>query len=50
MPIPKEKDTVYVLNTGFYKSTDGGKTYKAHSRRRTATITICGSPPMTPSA
>ena len=25
---PKDKDTVYVLNTGFYKSTDGGKTYK----------------------
>ncbi len=25
---PKEKDTVYVLNTGFYKSVDGGKTYK----------------------
>ena len=26
---PKARDTVYVLNTGFYKSTDGGKTYKA---------------------
>jgi len=25
----KERDTVYVLNTGFYRSTDGGKTYKA---------------------
>ncbi|MEK6286710.1 MAG: glycosyl hydrolase [Acidobacteriota bacterium] len=25
---PKVRDTVYVLNTGFYKSTDGGKTYK----------------------
>ena len=25
---PKERDTVYVLNTGFYKSTDGGKTCK----------------------
>ena len=24
---PKSRDTVYVLNTGFYKSTDGGKTY-----------------------
>jgi photosystem II stability/assembly factor-like uncharacterized protein len=24
---PKVKDTMYVLNTGFYKSTDGGKTY-----------------------
>jgi photosystem II stability/assembly factor-like uncharacterized protein len=25
---PKVKDTLYVLNTGFYKSTDGGKTYR----------------------
>ena len=25
---PKSRDTVYVLNTGFYKSTDGGKTYR----------------------
>src|SRR5215469_11374884 len=25
---PKTKDTIYVLNTGFYKSTDGGKTYR----------------------
>ncbi|MBZ5621145.1 MAG: glycosyl hydrolase [Acidobacteriia bacterium] len=25
---PKAKDTVFVLNTGFYKSTDGGKTYR----------------------
>jgi len=25
---PKARDTIYVLNTGFYKSTDGGKTYK----------------------
>jgi photosystem II stability/assembly factor-like uncharacterized protein len=25
---PKLRDTVYVLNTGFYKSTDGGKSYK----------------------
>ncbi len=25
---PKTKDTMYVLNTGFYKSTDGGKTYR----------------------
>ena len=24
----KERDTVYVLNTGFYKSTDAGKTYR----------------------
>ncbi|MBI4409576.1 MAG: glycosyl hydrolase, partial [Gemmatimonadetes bacterium] len=26
---PKETETVYVLNTGFYRSTDGGKTYKS---------------------
>ena len=25
---PKEKDAVYVLNTSFFKSTDGGKTFK----------------------
>ena len=25
---PKAKDTMYVLNTGMYKSTDGGKTYR----------------------
>jgi photosystem II stability/assembly factor-like uncharacterized protein len=25
---PKNRDTIYVLNTGFYKSTDGGKTYR----------------------
>ena len=25
---PKEKDTVYVLNTSFFKSIDGGKTFK----------------------
>ncbi len=25
---PKNRDTLYVLNTGFYKSTDGGKTYR----------------------
>ncbi len=25
---PKTKDTVYVLNVGFHKSTDGGKTYR----------------------
>ncbi len=28
---PKSVDTVYVLNTGFYKSNDGGKTYAAIS-------------------
>ncbi len=25
---PKNRDTLYVLNTGFYRSTDGGKTYR----------------------
>src|SRR5436190_1460872 len=25
---PKNRDTLYVLNTGFYKSTDGGKAYR----------------------
>ncbi|HWZ30134.1 MAG TPA: hypothetical protein VNX18_02315 [Bryobacteraceae bacterium] len=25
---PKDKDTLYILNTGLYKSTDGGKTVK----------------------
>jgi photosystem II stability/assembly factor-like uncharacterized protein len=25
---PKNRDTLHVLNTGFYKSTDGGKTYR----------------------
>src|SRR5439155_6903823 len=25
---PKEKDTVYALNTGVYRSTDGGKTFR----------------------
>jgi photosystem II stability/assembly factor-like uncharacterized protein len=28
---PKNADTVYVLNTGFYKSNDGGKTFTAIS-------------------
>ena len=33
---PKAKDTVYVLNVGFYRSTDGGKTYRSlrHAARR----------------
>ncbi len=26
---PKDKDTLYILNTGLYRSTDGGKTVKA---------------------
>ncbi|HEV2690184.1 MAG TPA: glycosyl hydrolase, partial [Bryobacteraceae bacterium] len=25
---PKDKETIYILNTAFFKSTDGGKTYK----------------------
>ncbi|HET9399834.1 MAG TPA: hypothetical protein VFO34_02700, partial [Candidatus Acidoferrales bacterium] len=29
---PKDKDTVYALNTGFYKSTDGGKTFNTTLR------------------
>ncbi len=29
---PKEKDTVYALNTGVYKSTDGGKTFNTTLR------------------
>src|SRR5262245_37516846 len=29
---PKEKDIVYALNTGFYKSTDGGKTFPTSFR------------------
>jgi photosystem II stability/assembly factor-like uncharacterized protein len=29
---PIEKDTVYVLNVGFYKSTDGGKTFPTQLR------------------
>ena len=28
---PKSPDTVYVLNTGFYKSNDGGRTYSTIS-------------------
>ena len=28
---PKNADTVYILNTGFYKSNDGGRTYTAIS-------------------
>ncbi len=29
---PKEKDLVYVLNTGFYRSNDGGKTFPTQLR------------------
>ena len=28
---PKSEDTVYALNTGFYRSTDGGRTFQAYS-------------------
>ena len=27
---PKSADTVYVLNTGFYRSNDGGRALRAH--------------------
>ena len=40
---PKDKDTVYILNVQFYKSTDGGKTHHQRSACRTATTTTCGS-------
>ncbi len=40
---PKVKDTVYVLNVNFYKSTDAGKTWKTDHACRTATTTTCGS-------
>ncbi len=40
---PVDVDTVYALNTGAFKSTDGGKTFDAASSARTATTTICGS-------
>ena len=29
---PKDRDTVYALNTGFYKSTDGGETFDIRIR------------------
>ena len=28
---PKSEDTVYALNTGFYRSTDGGRTFQAYA-------------------
>ena len=31
-PTRRSKDTVYVLNTGFYRSTDAGKTHSRHPR------------------
>jgi hypothetical protein len=39
---PKNRDTLYVLKPGFYKSTDGGKTYRNYVRDM-VTITTCGS-------
>ncbi len=45
---PKDENTVYALNTGFYKSIDGGKTFPIQSECRMGTITICGSIPTTP--
>ena len=40
---PVDADTVYALNVGAFKSTDGGKTFQPKPCSRTATITICGS-------
>ncbi len=31
MADPADSDTVYALNTGFYKSTDGGRTFQAYA-------------------
>ncbi len=42
---PQNADTVYVLNTGVYKSVDGGKTFNISSARRTAITTTYGSTP-----
>ena len=47
---PKNAEEVYVLNTGVYRSLDGGRTYSQHPDARTATITICGSTPTIPIA
>jgi len=46
---PKDPETVYVLNTGFYRSwtVDGPS---RRSGRRTATTTVCGLPRTIPSA
>ena len=46
---PQDADTVYVNNLGFWKSTDGGKSFTV-SPRPTAIITIFGSTPPTISA
>ena len=39
---PKNANTVYVMNTAFFKSTDGERSSN-RSACRMATITICGS-------
>ena len=39
---PKNADTVYVLNTGMFRSIDGGKTFSLLPRRMAIT-TVCGS-------
>jgi photosystem II stability/assembly factor-like uncharacterized protein len=39
---PKNADTVYALNTSFYRSIDGGHTFKSIPTA-TETITTCGS-------
>ena len=40
---PKSADTVYVLNTGLFRSIDGGKTFNSAPGHATAIITGCGS-------
>ena len=43
---PKSVDTVYLLNTGLFRSTDGGRTFNLLPAR-TETITGCGLTPTT---
>ena len=43
---PRNADGVYVLNTGMYRSNDGGKSFDRYASP-TATITVCGLIPMT---
>ncbi len=45
---PLKADTVYVLNTGFYRSDRRRQDLHRPSARRTATITTCGSRPNDP--
>ncbi|MBK8058996.1 MAG: hypothetical protein IPK33_14480 [Gemmatimonadetes bacterium] len=42
---PKDTNVVYALNVGFYRSKDGGKTFREGINVPTATTTTCGSPP-----